>query len=112
MGNAAAYFAIFWTLVRGYLFIAYSIGVKLLRSQVAFINLLFLLSSSMSAIASIFSSINGLSYLRQVAASLEELPAFTPDQENVVITIAIVTNFAVIIGCLKFMWDLRHPTNQ
>ena len=112
MSNAAAFFAIFWTLVSGYLFIAYSIGEKLLKGHVIFINLLFLASTSMSSLASLTASRNGLLAMRQAAASIDEMTALSPNQANAVTSIAVVVNFAVILGCLKFMWDMRHPKDH
>lgn len=109
MSNAAAFFAIFWTLVSGYLFIAYSIGKLLQKGHVIFINLLFLISTTMSSLASTMASKNGLLAMRQASASFDEVTTLTPNQASVALTIAAVANIAVVLGCLKFMWDMRHP---
>jgi len=112
MSNSAAFFAIFWTLVSGYLFIAYSIGQKLLRSHVVFINLLFLVSTSMSSLASTVASKNGLLAMRQAAANLDEITTLTQGQAVAALTVAASANIVVILGCLKFMWDMRHPKDD
>jgi hypothetical protein len=112
MSNAAAFFAIFWTLVSGYLFIAYSIGEKLLKAHVIFINLLFLVSTSMSTLASLVASTNGLLAIRQAETTIGEVTALSANQANTVLIISAVVNLAVVLGCLKFMWDMRHPKDQ
>jgi hypothetical protein len=37
MGNVATYYALFWTLISGYLVVAYTVGNKLMRNQTAFV---------------------------------------------------------------------------
>ena len=96
-------------MVSRYLFIAYSIGEKLLKGHVIFINLLFLVSTTMSSLASTMASKNGLLAMRKACASLDEVTTLTPTQASVALTIAAVGNIAVVLGCLKFMWDMRHP---
>ncbi len=109
MANTATYYALFWTLVSGYLVVAYTVGKKLVRNQIAFINTLFVVSTFFGTFAASTALRNGLLAFRMGAAQVEEMSAITAAQATAFVVFVPCANMVIVLGCLKFMWDVRHP---
>ena len=106
-GNATASFAILLSVISAYLVTAYLAGRELKSSQVVMINFFFIVSCVIT-VGTIFGFISA-----GINSSLE---AFSLNPERGVVTLhpsmsVIVCFFdlALILGSLKFMWDVRHP---
>ena len=96
------------TVFSGYLLVCYLIGAKLSTSQAGFISVAFTAVSVVFlwGIAVYFSE--GYSAGQLVK---ESHPSITMLNVNPAGTF-VFTGIAAIIGALKFMWDIRHPTSQ
>lgn len=112
MGNTATYYALFWTLVSGYLVVAYTVGNKLMRNQIAFINTLFVISTLFTTFAAVTALRNGLLAFRMGATHVEEMTAITAGQAAGFVILVACVNFVIVLGCMKFMWDVRHPKSE
>jgi hypothetical protein len=104
--NSLAAYAIFLSIVSGYLITAYLVGSELSRIQVRLLTLLFLIVAailiwSMSAYAywgDAFSTVaRGENRERTFMTAQSWLPAFLA-----------VINSLTVIGCIFFMWNVRH----
>ena len=112
MGNTANLYAVFWTVVSGYLIVGYVVGSKLSRSQIVLVNFLFIVSSSITSFAAVTACRNGLLAYRKGASSIEEMTALSAGSATVFLVIMMLVNFIAIVACLKFMWDIRHPKSS
>ena len=93
----------------GYLLIAYFIGANLTLFQVSFVNIVFLLQRVAS-----YLSLQGI--LQRTRYFQEQVAAIDPDipmgqlargeSGSAVQTILFI---AITLGCLVFMWQVRHP---
>ena len=97
------------SIASAYLVVAWVVGSKLDRSQVLLINSLFVS----------FTLLFGLSWARRIQVALsyqEELLKVNPDRMAEIGTWlpqgATILNILIILACLKFMWDIRHPKKQ
>ena len=107
--NGHAMSAIFYSLVFGYLVVAYMAGAKLLRSQVVIVNSLFLMTTlgNMTSTHAAFNRAAFLldftspEYIPPTAASIQYGPLGT-----------VLMYLIVIVACLVFMWQIRHPKSK
>jgi len=93
--------AIYLTVLSGYMVVAYSVGAELTKSQLIFINSIFLVFSLMLSFAS---------YLYLISAyqlGLEYKPEASPRSEGIMLVLFLITQCAAIMGALKFMFDIR-----
>ena len=105
--NSIACVAIIITVFFAYLVAAYTVGHKLTRSQLILINSLFLLVALWMTFCIAGFITGGVNAPLQARAQ-------NPDLQGIPLTTAIPAGVAVmelllISGCLKFMWDIRHP---
>lgn len=94
------------SIASAYLVVAWVVGSKLDRSQVLLINGLFVS----------FTLLFGLSWARRIQVALsyqEELLKMNPNRMAELGTWlppgAIIVYILIMLACLKFMWDIRHP---
>ena len=108
-GNTSSTLAIYLSLVFGYLAIAYLIGVKLNRSQVATFNGLFLLGGVIGIMPT-YAYLSRAAFLLQFVSEDYKSPAsvFIPMAPPGVALILCLG----LVACLKFMWDIRHPRKE
>jgi hypothetical protein len=109
MENGTTYYALFFTVVSGYLVVAYTVGKNLLRNQVTFVNFLFIVSTFMASTGVITAFRDGMIAYRKGADKIEEMTAISAGLETVYLTAVVGLNILIVLGCLKFMWDVRHP---
>ena len=108
-GLAAAYGSITISIISAYLLVAYTAGRELMRSQVVLINTLFVFTASLFLYGTISSLIKQLSFVNKLRVLEPE--GYYPT--NIVVIVAVALIFAlIIIACLKFMWDIRHPVSE
>ncbi len=93
--------AIYLTVLSGHMVVAYSVGAYLTKSQLIFINSIFLVFSIMLSFASYayFSSAYQL--------GLEYRPETSPRSEGIMLVLFLIAQFIAIMGSLKFMFDIR-----
>ncbi|NND83194.1 MAG: hypothetical protein HKN50_12270 [Gammaproteobacteria bacterium] len=107
--SAAATALVFYlSIVSGYLLVAYVAGHKLLRSQAAFINCLFVIFASFALWGTYLYFKAGTVYYQKLTdlGSAHALGVETSVPPHIVIAFILGVG---ILGCLKFMWDVRHP---
>ena len=108
--NGISAYAIFWTIVGGYVAAAYFTGVHLSKSQYVIINSLFVVGATMSAIA-----VHG--YFELGYQYMLELETVNPERSLLPGTKynsrgSIVLNALIIIAGLKFMRDARSKVRR
>jgi len=108
-GDSLVFIPIIVSFISAYLVVAWLIGAKLSLSQVSLVNSLFL----------IFAGIMGSSWLVRIELALsyqKELLAINPERAILVnawlVPSVSVVAVLLILGCLKFMWDIRHSSSQ
>ena len=104
-GDSLVFLPLMISLVSGYLIVAWLVGHKLERSQVALVNTLFL-------------SINllfGFAWAGRIRVAMSyqtELLLLNPDRLPLIgewlIPSASAFVAVTVMACLKFMWDIRH----
>jgi len=103
--NSATMYAIFLTILSGYLLVAFAIGAKLTSSQVAIVNTLYIVTSltTLAALASFNQVAMDFSLIAAEIRGVEKsLASYFPSYFIVGIDILLM------LASLKFMWDVRH----
>jgi hypothetical protein len=101
--------ALFVTIMSGYLIVAWMVGEKLTRAQVIFINAIFIFFQLSLAAAW---SMRWIVSQRYSNALHSIDPAFY-DLNNPALLIAFpIVMCATVPGCLKFLWNVRHPKTK
>ncbi len=105
-GNALAAYAIFLSIVSGYLIASYMVGSELSRIQVRLLTLLFLIVVSM-----LIWMISSFTYWGDVWAVMArpkgvERSAMSP--QPWASAFIAVSNSLTVFACLVFMWTTRH----
>jgi len=106
--NAATCFAIFLTLVSGYLVVAYSVGSRLLGSQISIVNLVFIVSALTVGFAT-YAALSRASFLLGFVGSEYASPLSAGINYYPVAALAML---AMKLMCLVFMWQIRHPKRR
>lgn len=109
VNGATSVLAIIFTVISGYLIVAWLIGEKLTRAQVTVVNLLFLCTAPMMVWAWLGRFLAALEFQNR----LLELNPQTAERVSMYLIIGfpIILSF-LILGSLKFMWDVRHPKTK
>ena len=99
---------LFYTLLFGYLIVAYFIGANLTRGQTIMLTLLY----SCTVFFNRFSGWNVMRTARELRSDLLQL---SPDTSKIAldsdgtITVVTVGVVALYVASLYFMWEVRHP---
>lgn len=93
--------AIYLTVLSGYMVVAYSVGAELTKSQLIFINSIFLVFSIMLS----FASYTYFSSAYQLGSAYR--PETSPRSEGIMLLFFLIAQFAAIMGALKFMFEIR-----
>lgn len=100
---------LYLTVSSGYLIVAYLVGSKLTKAQVIFVSTLFFVFAlyALWGVSQYWSSGD------QARLALEASGAASEIELNYLgispVVIALPMGLLGIIGCLKFMWDVRNP---
>lgn len=105
-GNATPVLAMFITFVSGYLAVAWLVGHQLTRAQVMLINVLFLCVSVLAIFGWVARFRAALAYQNEL---LSLNPSRTGSLSEELIAVISIVMLGLILACLKFMWDVRHP---
>ena len=105
-GDSLVFIPLFVSLVSGYLVVAWLVGARLTNSQLYLVNSLFVGMISLL----------GFAWFTRVRVALsyqKELLQLNPERVELVgpwlVPAVSILSFAVLVSCLKFMWDVRHP---
>ena len=107
--NSATMYAILLTIVSGYLVVAYIVGAKLTRGQVVIVNALYLITclTTISALASFNHVAQQYAMAGAEVRGLDRsLASYFPSY------LIFAIDFLVVVGSLKFMWDVRRPKTE
>ena len=103
--GGTAVIAIILTIVSGYLLVAWLIGDKLTTAQVVLVNLLFLCTAPFLIWGWLGRYLVALDLQNQLIV----LAPQTPERVSMYTIIVFPTILSILIlGSLKFMWDIRH----
>ncbi|MEP0200814.1 MAG: hypothetical protein ABJ084_00080 [Halioglobus sp.] len=104
--QGGTFMALWISILSAYAFVAYTTGEKLLRSQVIWINCLYVFTSFL-CITAIYGSYKSHSYYTS------QIKLVNPNSpQSMYHDLAILVTGVAILGSiatLKFMWDVRHP---
>lgn len=102
--NQVATFAVFLTMISGYLVLAYMIGNKLDRTQIVIVNSLFLIFATLNVMTSFsFVNVADIYLVELIAVNPERERLYAPEFKWIVAGVHVL----VIGACLKFMYDIR-----
>ena len=104
--QGGAFFALWITIVSGYLIVAYLAGSSLKRSQVFILNTFYVWVSSLVMVGFYGSFNTQAHYTRELKLMEPDSPQMMTYDLAVSVTIASVLG---IFATLRFMWDIRHP---
>jgi hypothetical protein len=97
----------FGNLLFGYLMVAYFVGAKLTKVQLAILNVLYLIWQFRLFLSLRILSGNGNILLGEMRIISPEL---TPDYPSILSLYALLTG--LILASLYFMWSIRHPKTE
>ena len=98
--------AVFLTIMSGYLIVSWLAGERLTRAQVIFINVLF----TFFQLGLLVGWSGRWLTFYQIASVLNSIDPTVYVTGSPVISVSFaIVMFASIPGCLKFLWDVRHP---
>ena len=106
-GLGATYFALYLSLVSGYLVVAYLAGEKLTKSQVSTVNYIFVLSAIFFTLSTLGNFVFAIGYYSKAPFRNSVLQSF-----YAMAVFDLLMALAMILGifaCLKFMRDIRAP---
>ncbi len=107
--QGGAFFALWITIVSGYLIAAYLAGDRLKRSQVFILNTFYVWVSSLVVVGFYGSFNTQAHYTRELKLMVPDSPQMMTWNLAFAVTIASVLG---ILATLKFMWDIRHPKSE
>ena len=106
--NALTTYAIFLTLVSGYLVVAYTIGAKLERAQLWAINILYLITCTNTI--GVMAAYNAKAhYFSEEAVAQLGLPIYTEFFPSYAIALV---DACVVFVSLYFMWNMRRSKRE
>jgi len=109
IGNLITGTGVYFTVLTGYLIVAYTVGIKLTKYQVSFINIVFLLYSLMSA-ANFSTMIIRNLVMSGKLSSLTGTSRLVGDEGSAaIVSLFILMRVLLVIGAIIFMWQVRHP---
>lgn len=98
-------FALFLTLVSGFLVVAYLVGDKLTQWQAAIVTSGFVLSTALFSATAYGYGSRALYLIGQTSEQYRSGVMFSSSALWFFMLIYLLG----ILACLKFMWDVRHP---
>ena len=98
--------SLYLTVISAYLYVAFSAGAKLSKSQAFTVSILFVVASGLF----IRIAVMNLVKQSQLVDRLKELQSdgvfFTSESSAVILAIVLMLG---VVASLKFMWEIRHP---
>jgi hypothetical protein len=104
IANASSGYAVFLTLVSGYLLVAHLAGKTLTRSQLTIITILYAMAVGYTIFVWFGITLTSIHY-QGVAAELRGTLNFS-DERGVIFGLVLMV--AIALAPLKYMWDVRH----
>ena len=104
--------ATFLSIVTAYLVVAYTVGEKLTRFQVVFVNTVFVLSmlNGIFGAQALMAILN--EYLQEKQVILGNEDGLSDARTLFTSTIFIGIRAILLVGSLMFMWSVRHPRDD
>jgi hypothetical protein len=111
ISNQLAGQALFITIISAYVVVAYSVGEKLTKYQVSFINIAFLLF----AIAGMRGGVALVELVYEYSALKAELTHGGHSMDTggaFALWMVVGVRVVLVLGSLIFMWQVRHPKTE
>lgn len=106
LSNSTASYAIFLSIVSGYLITAYLVGANLTRTQVGLLTILFLLVTAIATWA--MSAFVYWADQYSTMARGESVPSTILSTQPFLPILVATVNILTVAGCLFFMWNIRN----
>ena len=106
--NIIAGQAVFISIISGYLIVAYTVGKKLTKYQVSFINLVFVISN-ITGFIGLMAQSNLVWEYAELRASLNGGQEFNSAISESWRILFSGVRILLVVGALVFMWQVRHP---
>ena len=113
VANTLSAQAIFFTVLSAYLAVAYTIGNKLTKYQVAFVNMLFLIAFfnlTANQLTLMESTIYYVQLAIEARGAIEASISGVSPKMNMLMFFSI--RFLMLVGAILFMWQVRHPKTE
>jgi hypothetical protein len=108
---AIASLAVYFSLIFGYLLVAYFVGANLTRAQNVILTLLYIASMILNRSGMLSIQLGGKDLIIDwMELSPDARPVFLFSDAGVVIVLTVVA--ASIAASLYFMWRVRHPKTE
>jgi hypothetical protein len=104
-------FALFLTIVGGYLLAAWMVGSKLERTQFIIVNFLFVFVE-IQLLVGWFGRWSWFWHYYEQARALNPLSVPNAEMVPFLIPLTGLLMLCSVLGAVKFMWDVRHPKNE
>jgi len=112
VANMLAGQAIYFTQLGSYLLVAYLVGSKLTRFQVTFLNFLLIIlgaTGTTGFLASLRSNFDVRDRLIEMGSSQIQMSTEIAQTSSYTF---VAFRTVVLLGCLGFMWQVRHPKTE
>ena len=97
------------TVIFAYLVVAWFVGSRLSRGQAALISLVFIFFGGLSAFT-MHTRLERALYYQQALASMNPEAAGSLNGGVIIFISAVMV--ALLLACLLFMWQVRHPKTE
>ena len=111
VANITAESTIYFSQLAAYLIVAYTVGMKLTRFQIGYINFLFILLTFVGLTGSVTLIIRNLEFTARRLA-LGGIETVTEEISLVVVYLFVLFRLLLTGGAITFMWNIRHPKTQ
>ena len=101
----ATFFALYVTLVSGYLVTAYLAGAQLTRAQLRLVNAIFIFAAAYFLYSTMSMWVAGISFYLNAASDQWQLNSYLAAVFNIVLSIAMLVG---IFASVRFMRDVRR----
>ena len=110
IANALSAQAIFFTALSAYLAVAYAVGAKLTKYQVAFVNAIFFLvflNMTISQLGLVQSTTYYVDIIQEARATNQRILSAQANR-----AIFLTIRALMFLGAVLFMWQVRHPKTE
>jgi hypothetical protein len=103
--------SVYFSLIFGYLLVAYFVGANLTRAQNVILTLLYLSTMILNRSAFLSIQLGGKNVIKGlIELNPETRPVFFFSDDAIVFATAV--SAALIVASLYFMWSVRHPKTE
>lgn len=101
--------SLYLSVVSAYLFVAFSAGAMLTRSQTFIVSILFIAAASLFTYVAVANVLRQTYFLERLAEIETDATLFFSERSAAILAIVMILG---IFASLKFIWDVRHPKTE